>query len=262
MRTLDLTGHRSGGDTLSEHDRRRDLGPPTPLVAEFVSLAETLLDAPTVQDVLDRVAEATVRVVHGADLVSVSLRSDDGRIDTPATTDPLGLRLDELQNELDEGPCLDATRVPGMGIAMSADLPAGEGFPKWGPAAAELGIESVYAIGLFPAQDPPRIGSLNIYSRRLGGLDAADRDAALVLAAHASTAVAGSLASSRAELQVTQLTEAVRTRDVIGQAKGILMERRGVDAEEAFRILRSASQSLNVKLARIAETLTQRRDEL
>ncbi|MFR9802447.1 GAF and ANTAR domain-containing protein [Pseudonocardia sp. RS010] len=247
---------------MSEQDRYGELGPPSPLVAEFVALSERLLDAPTVHDVLERIAEATVRVVRGADLVSVSLRSRGGRLDTPATTDPIGIRLDELQNELDEGPCLDASRVPGIGIAASANLSAGEEFPKWGPAAAELGIESALAIGLFPAQDPPRIGSLNIYSRRTGGLDEADRDAALVLAAHASTAVAGSLSSTRAELQVTQLTEAVRSRDVIGQAKGILMERRGVDAEEAFRILRSASQSLNVKLARIAETLTQRRGDL
>jgi hypothetical protein len=247
---------------MSEHDRYGELGPPAPVVAEFVALAEKLLDAPSVQDVLERVAEATLRVVRGADVVSVSLRSRNGTLDTPATTDSVGVRLDELQNELDEGPCLDASRIPGMGIALSSDLPGGEGFPKWGPAAAELGVESVMAIGLFPAQEPPRIGSLNIYSRHRGGLDEADRDAALVLAAHASTAVAGSLATSRAELQVTHLTEAVRSRDVIGQAKGILMERRGVDSEEAFRILRSASQSLNVKLARIAETLTQRRGEL
>ncbi|MCE0763616.1 GAF and ANTAR domain-containing protein [Pseudonocardia kujensis] len=247
---------------MSEHDRYGDLGAPPPLVAEFVSLSEKLLDAPTVQDVLDRIAQATVRVVNGADIVSVSLRSRDGTIDTPATTDPVGVRLDELQNEFDEGPCLDASRVPGVGFAFSADVAAGEEFPKWGPAAAELGVGSAMAVGLFPAQDPPRIGSLDFYSRRPGGLDQADRDTALVLAAHASTAVAGSLASTRAELKVTQLTEAVRSRDVIGQAKGILMERRGVDAEEAFRILRSASQSLNVKLARIAETLTQRRDQL
>ncbi|MEU7816373.1 GAF and ANTAR domain-containing protein [Pseudonocardia sp. NPDC049154] len=247
---------------MSEHDRYGDLGAPPPLVAEFVSLSEKLLDAPTVQDVLDRIAEAAVRVVSGADIVSVSLRSRDGTLDTPATTDQVGVRLDELQNEFDEGPCLDASRVPGIGFAFSADLAAGKEFPKWGPAAAELGVGSALAVGLFPAQDPPRIGSLNIYSRRPGGLEQADRDAALVLAAHASTAVAGSLASTRAELQVTQLAEAVRSRDVIGQAKGILMERRGVDAEEAFRILRSASQSLNVKLARIAETLTQRRGEL
>ncbi|GAA2852100.1 GAF and ANTAR domain-containing protein [Pseudonocardia halophobica] len=247
---------------MSEHDRYGDLGAPPPLVAEFVSLSEKLLDAPTVQDVLDRIAQAAVRVVNGADIVSVSLRSQDGTIDTPATTDPVGVRLDELQNEFDEGPCLDASRIPGIGIAFSEDLAAGKEFPKWGPAAAELGVGSALAVGLFPAQDPPRIGSLNLYSRRPGGLEQADRDAALVLAAHASTAIAGSLASTRAELQVTQLTEAVRSRDVIGQAKGILMERRGVDAEEAFRILRSASQSLNVKLARIAETLTQRRGEL
>lgn len=243
----------------------RDSGgttPPALLVAEFVKLAETLLDAPTVHDVLDRIAQATLRVIPGADVVSVSLRRPDGMLDTPATTDPVGVRLDELQNEMNEGPCLDASRLPGSGVASSPDLAAGEEFPKWGPAAAELGIRSALAIGLFPAQEPPRIGSLNIYSRRRAALADTDRDTALVLAAHASTAVTASLAAGRSKLEITNLREAVRSRDVIGQAKGILMERRGVSAEQAFEILRSASQSLNIKLAHIAETLAQRRHEL
>jgi GAF domain-containing protein len=203
-----------------------------------------------------------VRVVRGADVVSVSLLNDEGLLDTPATTDPIGVRLDELQNEFDQGPCLDASRRPGLGVFSSSDLGAGEVFDKWGPAAAELGIQSCLATGMFPAQEPPRTGSLNIYSRRVGGLDEADRDAALILAAHASTALAGRLATSRAELQTAQLKEALRSRDVIGQAKGILMERRDIDADEAFGVLRSASQSLNVKLATVAETLATRRGEV
>jgi hypothetical protein len=247
---------------MSTRDPQGELAPPGPVVAEFVALAEKLLDAPTVQDVLERIAEAALRVVPGADVVSVSLRAPDGTLDTPATTDAIGVRLDELQNEFDEGPCLDASRIPGIGIAFSADLPAGEGFAKWGPAAAELGIESVMAIGLFPAQDPPRVGSLNVYSRRRGGLSEADRDAALVLAAHAAVALTGTLATGRAELQVVQLKEALRSRDVIGQAKGILMERRGIDEAEAFDVLKAASQSLNVKLARLAEILATCRAEL
>ena len=247
---------------MTAGEKRDDTPVPAPIVDAFVRLSELLLSAPTVQDVLDRIAEATQQAVPGADIVSVSLRSQDGSIDTPATTDPIGVRLDELQNQFDEGPCLDASRVPGVGVFQSADLAAGEVFPKWGPAAAELGVASALAVGLFPAQAPPRMGSLNIYSREVGGLDQADRDMALVLAAHASTAVAGTLATSRAELKIAQLEEALRSRDVIGQAKGILMERRNIDADEAFGILRDASQSLNVKLASIAKTLAERRREM
>lgn len=109
----------------------------------------------TIDDVLDRVARAALEVVTGADIVSISLRRGSGLIDTPATTDPVGVRLDELQNEFDEGPCLDASRVPGSAVAGTADVAAGEEFPKWGPAAAELGIGSAMAIGLFPCRSRP-----------------------------------------------------------------------------------------------------------
>jgi AmiR/NasT family two-component response regulator len=108
----------------------------------------------------------------------------------------------------------------------------------------------------------PRMGALNLYSLTPGALDARDRDLTLVLAAHASTALAATQACEATDLEAAQLREALRSRDVIGQAKGILMERRGITAQEAFDILRRTSQDLNVKLAQVAETLAARRGEL
>ena len=64
------------------------------------------------------------------------------------------------------------------------------------------------------------------------------------------------------ELRESQLQEALKSRDVIGQAKGVLMERRGLDSDEAFDVLRRTSQDLNVKLRDVAETLVTRRSEL
>jgi hypothetical protein len=232
-----------------------------PLAEQFVRLAEHLAGATTVHGVLVRVTEAARSALPGADLVSVTLRAD-GRFHTPTETDPLASRLDELQYRLDEGPCVEATRIPGMGIAFSADLGAGREYPRWGPAAAGLGAGSVLSVGLFPGGLNPRYGALNIYSRTVGGLDELDRDLALVLAAHASTALAATMASTAADLELATLRQAISSRDVIGQAKGILMERRGIGADEAFQILRKASQSLNVKLAQVAETLVERRAEL
>ncbi|HZG89060.1 MAG TPA: ANTAR domain-containing protein, partial [Pseudonocardia sp.] len=89
-----------------------------------------------------------------------------------------------------------------------------------------------------------------------------DRDLALVLAAHASTALSSTIAHTATELELAQLRQAISSRDVIGQAKGILMERLGVSADEAFRTLREASQGLNVKLSQVAQTLVERRAEL
>jgi hypothetical protein len=234
---------------------------PGPIAAEFVALAEALLGATTVGGVLKRVVEAARSVVPGADVVSVTLRTADG-FHTPVQTDPLASRLDEIQYRLDAGPCVEATRKAGLGLTFSPDIGASTQFGPFGPAAAELGVHSVLAVGLFPDGDGPRMGALNIYSYTRAGLDELDRDLALVLAAHASTALAATMASSAADLEVAQLREALRSRDVIGQAKGILMERRGISADEAFGVLRAASQSLNVKLAQIAQTLVDRRSEI
>jgi ANTAR domain/GAF domain len=233
-----------------------------PLANEFVQLAASLAAEPTVHGVLRRVVEAARRVVPGADLVSITLRSPGGYT-TPVETDELASRLDEIQYHLDEGPCVEATRTAGVGLTFSADLGGHSEYPRFGRAAASLGVHSVLAVGLFPhGGDAPRMGALNIYSHEIGGLDELDRDIALVLAAHAATALAATMACSAAELEAAQLRQALTSRDVIGQAKGILMERRRISADEAFDVLRRASQALNVKLTQLATTLVERRAEI
>ncbi len=233
-----------------------------PLAAEFFRLAESLLGADTVHGVLQRVVQAAGVAVPGADLVSVTLRADN-RYYTPVQTDELATELDEVQYRLGEGPCVESTRTPGLGLTFSADLGAGREYPRFGPAAARLGVHSVLAVGLFPlVGSVPRTGALNLYSFDVGGIDELDRDLAVILAAHASTALAATLASTAAELETAQLRQALSSRDVIGQAKGILMERRGISSDEAFDALRRASQRLNVKLTRVAQTLVDRRSDL
>ncbi len=244
--------------TLFANGRVADLGP---LSGEFVRLAENLLTATSVHGVLDRVVNAARAAVPGAGLVSVTLATETG-FTTPVYTDDLALKLDEVQYRLGEGPCVEATRTPGMGLTFSGDLAQGVQFPAFGPAAAELGAHSVLAVGLFPEGEKPRFGALNVYAFEAGGLDEVDRDVAVILAAHASTALAGTVAATTAELETTQLRQALQSRDVIGQAKGILMERRGISADEAFDVLRRASQSLNVKLTTVAQTLVDRRAEI
>jgi hypothetical protein len=233
-----------------------------PLAREFVVLTESLMTAGTVAEVLERVVRAAKAVIPGADLVSVTIRDPDDGFRTPVETDGLATRLDELQYRLDEGPCVAATRKNGLGVVHVPDLARSDDFPRYGPAARELGAGGVLAVGLFPHGDVLRMGALNLYSLEPHSLGAGDRDVALVLAAHASTALAVTQACATADLEASHLHEALRSRDVIGQAKGILMERRGISAEEAFNVLRQTSQSLNVKLAQVAETLASRRADL
>lgn len=233
-----------------------------PLADEFVRLGESLSRVSTVSEVLHQVVNAARAVVPGADLVSVTLRDSADLFRTPVETDALATRLDELQYRFDEGPCVAATRKGGLGVVHEAALVDALQFPRWAPAALELGVGGVLAVGLFPQGEIPRMGALNLYSLTPGALDAKDRDLTLVLAAYASTALAATQACEAADLEAAQLREALRSRDVIGQAKGILMERRGITAQEAFDILRRTSQDLNVKLAQVAETLAARRGEL
>lgn len=238
--------------------------PASPLARQFVQLARLLLTTDNVADVLAHIVTATLAVIPDADLVSVTLRSNDGMLHTPVDSDPVATKLDELQYLYQQGPCFDAAKRPGPTFTYSPDLAVETKWPLFGPEAAERGYSSVLSTALLPDVVPPRLsGALNIYSRgkdRLG--DEVTRDRALLLATHASLALATTEAVRLAELRESQLREALETRDVIGQAKGILMQRRGLTAEAAFEMLRTTSQDLNVKLTTLAKTLATRHTEL
>ncbi|MFI5589672.1 ANTAR domain-containing protein [Amycolatopsis sp. NPDC051758] len=237
---------------------------PGALASQFADLTRTLLDVtPTVGGVLKLVVGAAVAIVPGADLVSVTLRAPDGTFHTPVETDPVALPLDQLQYDHGEGPCVESARPDGPAIARSHDLGGDPRWPSFGPGAARHGYHSVLATTLVPDARPPRLsGALNIYSTRPAAFDDGAIDIALLLATHASLALAHTQAVATAELETEHLRRAVESRDVIGQAKGILMQRRGITAEAAFDVLRSASQDLNVKLADLARTLAARHAEV
>ncbi|MEV4602039.1 GAF and ANTAR domain-containing protein [Amycolatopsis sp. NPDC049253] len=233
------------------------------LGGEFRDLTRSLLEVTTVGGVLKQLVTAAVRVIPVASVVSITLRSPDGMFYTPIETDPVAVELDQVQYRTGEGPCLDAARPDGPAHAESQDLAHEPEWPKFGPAAAERGMGSMLAIALLPdAREPQLSGALNVYAREAGALTATDRDLALLLATHGSLALATTHAVTAADLQRAHLRKAIDSRDVIGQAKGILMQRRGISADEAFDILRRTSQDLNVKLAVLAETLATRHTEI
>lgn len=236
----------------------------SPLARQFALMTRTLLHTDTVAGALDLVLHTVQAVIPDADLISITLRSTDGRLHTPLETDPRGTELDQLQYRYNEGPCLDAARKEGTAYTHSGDLAATPQWPRFGPAAADLGFLSVLSTALVADAKPPRMsGAMNIFSRKPGKLgDEVTRDRALLLATHASLALAHTEAVRLAELREAELRKALETRDVIGQAKGILMNRRGINADEAFDLLRRTSQDLNIKLAELARTLADRHTEL
>lgn len=241
--------------------RRGHLG--RPLAEQFVELTRLLLTASTPAQVLQQIVAASYRVVPGADLVSITLRAPDGPFHTPVSTGEVAMELDEVQYRAGNGPCVDAADSESPGHVRSDDLATEMRGPDFSRAAAGRGFTAILSTVLVPRATPPKLpGALNIYSRRPDALDAVAEDTALLLATHGSLALASTNAVSRTEPEAHHLRRAVESRDVIGQAKGIPMQRRGLTAEEAFDVLRRTSQDLNVELAELAGTLAARHTEL
>ncbi|MGW4487394.1 GAF and ANTAR domain-containing protein [Amycolatopsis sp. NPDC004368] len=261
---LALVGERSAatshdGDQVTDRDQVTD----GELDAQFETLTRTLLTATTAAAALRQIVDATLVLVPGADLVSVTLRTPDGGFSTPVSTDPAAAGLDQVQYRSGEGPCVDAALPDAPGYVTSTDLNTERRWPDFAAATTARGYQAVLSTELFAAGDKPQpTGALNIYSRRPRLFTAADRHAALLLTTHASLTLARTRAVELADLHEHHLLQAIDTRDVIGQAKGILMNRQNITAEEAFAVLRRTSQDLNVKLVELAHTLADRHHDL
>ena len=194
-------------------------------------------------ETLERITRAAVEVVPDVAFASITVKHGDGTLSTSAPTDPLVLPLDAAQYEFQEGPCYEAATETVH--VTSPHLAADPRFPRYGPVAVAAGIQAQAGIRLFDARDSN--GALNLYSERLGSF--ADFEMLGQLFVHHSTVA---LAYAR---QVTQLQEAVQTRQLIGQAVGVTMERFDLDDARAFAFLTRLSQDNNIKLRVIAERL-------
>ena len=140
-----------------------------------------------------------------------------------------------------EGPCYDAATHTDQ--VVSADLAVDDRFPAYGAAAASLGVRSQIGVRLFDT--PKSNGALNLYSRTIGAFD--DERGLSALFAHQAGQAIGYAR------HVDNLEQAVRSRTVIGQAVGIVMERYELNDEHAFAFLKRLSSHRNVKLRQVAE---------
>jgi transcriptional regulator with GAF, ATPase, and Fis domain len=217
---------------------------------QLADAARSLQAESSPQQTLERCVTLATELVDGCDYAAVSIVHRKAPIETPAASDPLVLRGDELQYELQEGPCLDA--IWNQETVHSPNLAKEKRWPRWGPQVVkELGIASMLSFQLYTTKDT--LGALNMYSTRVNAFDDDDFSAGVVLAAQGAVA----LAQSR---QNAQLHSATLTRTLIGQAEGILMERFNITADQAFAVLRRVSQSRNVKLHQVAGELVVTRE--
>jgi GAF domain-containing protein len=210
------------------------------LVQELHSRPDT--DSATV---LDELVEHAAVEIPGAQYAGITVTRNAKHIDTPAATHKWPILLDEVQQRHREGPCLTAAWEER--IIHVADLETDDRFPLYRRDALEqTPIRSVMAFQLFIADET--MGALNVYSEQPYTFDQASRDIGRVFAAHSSVA----WNSARRE---EQFKRALASRDTIGQAKGMIMERYGVDAVQAFEVLRKLSQDSNVPLVQVASEL-------
>lgn len=214
------------------------------LARDLSELAREMQNDQSMEALLDRIAAAAVREVAGAEHASISEIA--GRnVHTRAGTDPLVERIDQAQYRLSEGPCLAALRE--QMTVRSDDLDDEQRWPRFAKAAVDEGVRSMLSVQLFVQGD--NLGALNLYASEPKSFSDADESTAMMLAAHAAVAMKGARMESNFRV-------ALESRDVIGQAKGILMERYKIDATEAFDLLVMASQRTHKKLRDVAYELS------
>jgi GAF domain-containing protein len=195
--------------------------------------------------VLDTIVTAVVSTVPGAEEASISLARRGRQVVSAAATSDLPRRFDELQTETRQGPCMDSMYT--HETVRVDDLAEDERWPRLARRAGELGLASVLCVQLFVAGDD--LGAINLLARRPGAFTDESERVALVFASHAAVAVAQAR-------KLNHLGAALASRDLIGQAKGVLMERYKITADQAFALLARASQDTNIKLREVAEHLT------
>lgn len=220
----------------------------------MAGLGCAVLDDETLRELLQGVVLLARHSVPSAHSVSITVADGDGYRTTNSTGEE-ALVIDEAQYEGDAGPCLEALRsTRQLQVAVGADTGH---WPLFEASARENGVTSVLSS---PLRRPPggAIGALNIYGHGEGGFEDAEMKTAEVIAEHAAILVGNASALSGAVRVNQELRHAVASREIIGEAKGIIMERQKCTRDQAFEILRRASQRENRKLRELAEELVLR----
>jgi GAF domain-containing protein len=205
---------------------------PLPVILEqVVRLAQQVLPVPT---------EAALTLIAGA-----------GVPYTPACTSDLALALDERQYEAERGPCLDSA-ASGTLVSIP-DLAAEQRWPQFTAAALERGVRSSLSVPL-PLQREVT-GALNFYAKEVDAFDEETVDLAQTFAGHAAVAAANAHLYETTAALAEQMKQAMASRAVIEQAKGIIMRDHTCTPDEAFDALVRLSQQLHLKLREVAQRL-------
>ena len=221
---------------------------------QLLIVGGAILDDEALDALLQRVVQLARRTVAGAHAVSITV-VDNGRYRTSNSVGAEALAIDEAQYALNDGPCLQGIRT-GEQRQFTMDEVGG----RWSTVAEraeELGVASVLSTPLM-VEERGSIGALNVYATEDDAFGDEARGTASLLGEHAAILLGNAFALTGANRLNEQLRQAVTSREIIGEAKGILMERESCTRDEAFDILRRASQRENRKLRELAEELVLR----
>ena len=222
------------------------------LAQTLVELADSLVEDFDVVDVLTVVAERCVNVL-GADAAGLMLATADGELRVLASSSEAMRVLELLEVQADEGPCVDCYRsgTPILSVMLEGE---GDRWPQFRPKALEAGFRSVHALPMRLRRQS--IGALNLFRVDEGPMVDADVIAAQALADVATIAILQHRAARDAQVLNEQLTQALRTRISIEQAKGVVAERANVGMEAAFARLRRHARNHNMRLTDVAEAVS------
>jgi GAF domain-containing protein len=214
----------------------------------MADLARSVAAPRNIDDVLNGVTSSAVELLTGADTAGVLLVSKGGKFESLSGTSELIYKLDRLQEQFNQGPCLDAA-VNDL-VVRTEDFQTESRWPQYSRGVCDLGVRSSISFKLYTGERTA--GALNVFSRKPHSFGVDAEVIGSILAAHAAAAILASRDSQ-------QLQAALLSRDLIGQAKGILMERFSIDAVGAFEMLRKLSQQMNVRLYEIAQRVVDTR---
>lgn len=209
-------------------------------------LADNFIEHAKRDAILTSVTCLAVELITAVDFADVLL-IDRQSFQSLAPTSERAIEVDALQIDTKQGPCLTAATAEG--IVCTTDLATETRWPRFGPAAVKAGVHAMMSFKLY--RDPPGTnrhrnrGALNMFSTRPHDFTTEERTIGALLATHATSALI------TADRQ-TQLQAAIQSRDVIGQAKGVLMERFSINAAGAFTLLKQLSQQMNTPVRDLA----------
>ena len=219
------------------------------LADEFTAVGARLRTSCEVDEVLAELARAAVRLIPHAEHAATSHRSRQGFVTVGATSD-VPPQVDRIQYELGYGPCVDA--ILDRNLFNASDLRTDERWPDFGrQAAANTGILSMLSFRLFfeDAETAELLAGLNLYASKPDAFDEVDETVTTLIATHGALAITAAEQRRRAD----GLATALQSNRDIGAALGVLMARLLVTREQAFDLMRIASQRSNRKLRDIAQ---------